>query len=166
MRFHRMAIFVSDMDAAVKLWRDVLGFPVMTDKTIPDEQRADPTAEFGPKPPNDIADAMMARSRIVVLSSSEGALIELQQREIPRLWTTRPPNLRYQRTGILELALQVTDIDAWFVRVRAAGYSTQTEHVWKCADTLRSFLFFDQDTNLIQMWEPIRVLSEGSPIQL
>jgi hypothetical protein len=100
MRFHHMAIFVSDMDAAVRLWRDVLGFPVMIDKSISDEQGVYLAAEFHPEPPSDIAEPKMARSRIVVLSSSEGAAIELQQRKTPKLWKMHQSNPHYRRTGM------------------------------------------------------------------
>ena len=48
--------------------------------------------------------------------------------------------------------------DAWFDKVRAAGYRTQTDYVWDCASIGRSFLFYDQDGNLIQLWE-----SPGEP---
>ena len=52
-----------------------------------------------------------------------------------------------------ELGLLVEDIDGWFARIRAAGYATQTEYVWPCGDFGRSFLFYDPDGNMIQLWE-------------
>jgi catechol 2,3-dioxygenase-like lactoylglutathione lyase family enzyme len=68
---------------------------------------------------------------------------------------SRPPpkNLRYGHTGFHELGLLVDDIDAFFEKVRAAGYETQTEYVWQCADIGRSFLFYDKDGNMIQIWQ-------------
>ena len=64
-----------------------------------------------------------------------------------------PENLRYGHTGFHELGLLVDDIDAFFAKVRAAGYQTQTEYVWQCANIGRSFLFYDKDGNMIQIWE-------------
>ena len=155
MRFHHMAIFVSDMDAAVKLWRDVMGFKVAVETIIPDGQVPGPNTFMTPKLLDDIFGVKDAKSRMVLLTSDEGALIELQQCENPKIQTTPPENLRYGHTGIHELGLLVTDIDAWFEKVRAAGYQTQTEYVWKCANIGRSFLFYDSDGNLIQLWEQL-----------
>ena len=45
------------------------------------------------------------------------------------------------------------DIDAFFAKVRAAGYQTQTEYVWQCADIGRSFFFYDKEGNMIQIWQ-------------
>lgn len=158
MRFHHMAIFVSDMDAAVKLWRDVMGFTVNADTYIPDGKEPGPTTFIYPKLLDDIFGVKGARSRTVLLTSPEGAMIELQQPEVPKIQKTPPENLRYGHTGIHELGLLVKDIDAWFEKVRAAGYKTQTDYVWDCANIGRSFLFYDQDGNLIQLWE-----SPGDP---
>jgi hypothetical protein len=46
-------------------------------------------------------------------------------------------------------------VDAWFEKIKAAGYEPQTDYVWTIG-SLRSFLFYDPDGNLIQ-------LIEGSP---
>ena len=111
-----------------------------------------------PKLLEDIFGVKGARSRTVLLTSPDGAMIELQQPEVPKIQKTPPENLRYGHTGIHELGLLVKDIDAWFDKVRAAGYRTQTDYVWDCASIGRSFLFYDQDGNLIQLWE-----SPGEP---
>lgn len=158
MRFHHMAIFVSDMDAAVRLWRDVMGFTVNADTYIPDGTEPGPATFIHPQLLEDIFGVKDARSRTVLLTSPEGAMIELQQPEVPKIQKTPPENLRYGHTGIHELGLLVKDIDTWFDKVRAAGYRTQTDYVWDCASIGRSFLFYDQDGNLIQLWE-----SPGEP---
>jgi hypothetical protein len=93
-----------------------------------------------------------ARSRCVVLASDEGAIIELQQSLHPPVTKTPPQMLGYSTTGLHELGLLVDDIDGWFARIRSAGYETQTQYVWANAEG-RSFLFYDQDHNLIQLWE-------------
>lgn len=165
MKFHHMAIFVSDMDAALKLWRDLFGFTIRVDTIIPDGDEAGPNAYFSPALLDDIFGAKGSRSRMVILASPEGAVIELQQCEVPRLEKTPPEKLGYRQTGILELALEVENIDGWFEKIRAAGYSTQTEYVWPCANILRSFLFFDQDGNLIQLCEPMSANRPAPPIQ-
>lgn len=71
---------------------------------------------------DDIFGVKGARSRMVLLTSDEGALIELQQCENSNSQMTPPQNLRYGHTGIHELGLLVTDIDAWVEKVRAARH--------------------------------------------
>ena len=58
----------------------------------------------------------------------------------------------------MAIAIGYTHLEArWKVwnKVRAAGYETQTEYVWQCASIGRSFLFYDKDGNMIQIWEPL-----------
>ncbi len=153
MNFHHMAVFVSDMQEAVRLWRDVLGFKVVVDTVIPDGTAPGPKTFMYPALLDDIFKVTGARSKMVLLTSDEGALIELQECENPSIQKTPPENLRYGHTGFHELGLLVTDIDGWFAKVRAAGFKTQTEYVWPCATIGRSFLFYDTDGNMIQMWE-------------
>ena len=103
---------------------------------------------------DDIFKVKGARSKMALLSSPEGALIELQQCENPAVVRTSPENLRYGHTGFHELGLAVDNIEEFFERVRAAGYETQTEYIWTCANLGRSFLFYDKEGNMIQIWEP------------
>jgi catechol 2,3-dioxygenase-like lactoylglutathione lyase family enzyme len=153
MKFHHMAVFVSDLQQALRLWRDVLGFRVSIEKTIPDGPERGPDTLMYPALLDDIFKVRGARSKMALLTSEDGALIELQQCEVPRIQRTPPENLRYGHTGFHELGLLVENIDAWFEKVRASGYRTQTEYVWTCASLGRSFLFYDDDGNMIQMWE-------------
>ncbi len=153
MNFHHMAVFVSDMQEAVRLWRDVLGFKVVVDTMIPDGTEPGPKTFMYPALLDDIFKVKGARSKMVLLTSDEGALIELQECENPAIQKTPPANLRYGHTGFHELGLLVNDIDGWFEKVRAAGFKTQTEYVWPCATIGRSFLFYDTDGNMIQLWE-------------
>ncbi|MFT4563789.1 MAG: catechol 2,3-dioxygenase-like lactoylglutathione lyase family enzyme [Gammaproteobacteria bacterium] len=155
MRFHHMAIFVSDLDEAIHLWRDVMGFDVAINTVIPDGDAPGPNTYMYPKLLDDIFKVKGARSKMALLSSKEGALIELQECENPAIKRTPPENLRYGHTGFHELGLVCDDIDGFFTKVRAAGYETQTEYVWQCANIGRSFLFYDKDGNMIQMWEHI-----------
>lgn len=153
MRFHHMAVFVSDLEQALRLWRDVMGFKVVVRREIPDGDGPGPDVYMYPRLLDDIFKVEGARSQMALLMSEEGALIELQQCEVPKIERTPPEKLRYGHTGFHELGLVVDDIDAFFDKVRAAGYETQTEYVWECANIGRSFLFYDHDGNMIQMWE-------------
>lgn len=153
MKFHHMAVFVTDLEEAIKLWRDVLGFELAVHKVIPDGPGPGPDTIMYPALLDDIFKVKGARSKMALLSSKDGALIELQQCETPRIQKTPEENLRYGHTGFHELGLLVTDIDGWYAKIKAAGYRMQTDYVWKCASLGRSFLFYDQDGNMIQMWE-------------
>lgn len=153
MRFHHMAIFVSDLQKGIELWRDLMGFKVVVDCMIPDGVAPGPGVYMYPKLLDDIFKVKGARSKMALLASEEGALIELQECEVPAIQKTPKENLRYGHTGFHELGLVVDDIDAFFEKVRAAGYETQTEYVWTCSDIGRSFLFYDFDGNMIQIWQ-------------
>lgn len=152
MRFHHMAIFVADLDAALRLWRDVLGFTLIKDDIVPDGTAPGPRVYLTPALLDDIFKVKDARSRMAILVSDEGAIIELQQCENPRIERTPPERQRYAHTGIHELGLVVDDIDGWFDKVRAAGYTTQTEYVWPVGDFGHSFIFYDDEGNMIQFW--------------
>jgi catechol 2,3-dioxygenase-like lactoylglutathione lyase family enzyme len=153
MRFHHMAVFVSDLQEAIHLWRDVMGFDLVVETEIPDGAVPGPKTYMYPKLLDDIFKVKGARSKMALLASKEGALIELQQCEVPKIQRTPPENLRSGHTGFHELGLLVDDIDGFFAKVRAAGYQTQTEYVWQCADIGRSFLFYDKEGNMIQIWQ-------------
>lgn len=153
MRFHHMAIFVSDLQEAIHLWRDVMGFDLAVETEIPDGPEAGPSTFMYPALLDDIFKVKGARSKMALLSSEEGALIELQECQVPAIKKTPAERLRYGHTGIHELGLLVEDIDAFFEKIRDAGYETQTDYVWSCANIGRSFLFYDKDGNMIQIWE-------------
>lgn len=153
MRFHHMAVFVSNMEAAIRLWQDVLGFKIIFDAEIPDGNEPGPGIYMTPALLDDIFGVTNARSRMVLMMSEEKAIIELQQCLNPAIEKTPAENLRYGHTGFHELGLSVDDIDGWFLKIKDAGYETQTDYVWPCAGIGRSFLFYDDDGNMIQLWE-------------
>ncbi|MGD9661809.1 MAG: VOC family protein [Porticoccaceae bacterium] len=155
MRFHHMALMVSDLQKAIHLWRDVLGFELAVETVIPDGKEPGPNIFMYPELLDDIFKIKGAKSKMALLSSAEGAMIELQECETPAIQKTPKENLRYAHTGIHELGLLVDDIDHWFKTVRDAGYETQTDYVWQCASLGKSFLFYDNDGNMIQMWEQL-----------
>lgn len=153
MQFHHMCIIVSDMDEAVRLWRDVLGFKIDVEITIPNKPEPGPNTLIYPQAMDSVFGHKAAISKMVLLSSPEGALIELQQTEVPKVQKTPKKYLGYGYTGIRELALSVTDIDFWFKKVKEAGFEPTTDYVWPCTTIGRTFTFFDQDRNVIQLFE-------------
>lgn len=155
MKFHHMAIIVADLQGAIRLWRDVLGFSLAAEKDIPDGPVPGPETYVDPALLDDVFKAKGSRSRMALMSSEQGAMIELQQPAHPAVQLTDPDKQQYRHTGIHELGLLVKDIDAWFAKIRKAGYRTQTEYVWQSANIGRSFIFYDHEGNMIQLWEPI-----------
>ena len=153
MRFHHMAVFVSDLDEALRLWIDVLGFELTHRATIPDGRLREPGTRIAQETLDDIFGVDGAKSEMALLTSKDGAMIELQCPSTPAIEKTPPENLRYGHTGIHELGLQVENIEQWFEKIRAAGYQTQTDYIWPWAGTGKSFLFYDADGNLIQFCE-------------
>jgi catechol 2,3-dioxygenase-like lactoylglutathione lyase family enzyme len=150
MQFHHMCLVVTDMEEALRLWRDTLGFTPYTDLVIPDEG----CVFFDQATLDDIFKVKGARSRMVMLRSDDGAKIELQAPETPQVERPTREEVGYGRAGLTELALTVVDIDSWFDKIREAGYETQTDYVWSVrGGRLRSFLFHDADGALIQFVE-------------
>lgn len=150
MDFHHICLVVSDMEASLRLYRDTLGFSVYIDTVIPDKDEA----LFAQGTLDDIFHVRGARSRMVMLASATGAKIELQQPENPNVQRVARELLGYGYTGITEVAFRVSGIEEWFQTIRAAGYETQTEYVWAVGGgRLKSFLFHDNDGNLVQFCE-------------
>jgi catechol 2,3-dioxygenase-like lactoylglutathione lyase family enzyme len=153
MKFHHMCIVVADLDKAIHLWRDVLGFRLETVVDLPDKTPRSPT-NFGDDTLMDRSWKVKgARSTMAWLRSRGGAQIELQRPIYPAVELTPPENLRYGHTGFHELGLLVDDIDAMFKKVKDAGYKPVTEDIWAAGPFGRSFIFPDDEGNLIQLWE-------------
>ena len=149
MTFNHIMLVVSDMEKALSLWRDLLGFQIVFDSPCPDGVMIDKITQdtcYGVEGVN---------THLVLLASQEGAVIELQQPFVPECKVTPREFLDYSYTGLNELALTVTDIEEWFEKVRAAGYETTTDFIWKFGNLTKSFIFRDQDYNLIQLCENI-----------
>ncbi|NMO04688.1 VOC family protein [Gordonia sp. TBRC 11910] len=152
MKYHHIAVFVSDAEESLKLYRDILGFKVVTDTIIPDRPEG---TFFDQKTLDDIFKVEGSKSRMVLLAPPEvdGTFLEFQQPLNPPVQRKPKETLRYAHTGISELGFEVTDIDQWFEKVRSAGYETQTEYVWEAGGIVRSFLFYDPDGNMVQLCE-------------
>lgn len=154
MRFHHMCIVTTDLEQSIAFWRDLMGFSLEVQMDLPDAATAGPRTFCDARLMDDAFETKGSRSRMALLSSSEGALIELQEPQKPGVERTPDSGLRYRNSGIHELGLTVVDIDAFFAKVKAAGYRTQTDYVWSSATAGRSFIFFDNEGNMIQLWEP------------
>lgn len=96
MRFHHMAVFVSDLDQGIRLWRDVLGFELAIDRVIPDGPGPGPDTIMYPellddifksRAPNDFGpDAAAA-----VLPCTQSGAHRQSWRALPRVGRERPP---------------------------------------------------------------------------
>lgn len=149
MNFNHVMLVVSNMDEALKLWRDLLGFKIVFDSPCPDGVFIDKKTQdtcYGVENVN---------THLILLASDEGAVIELQEPFTPECKVTPREYLSYAYTGLNELAFTVSNIEEWFEKVRAAGYETTTDFIWKFGEITKSFIFRDQDYNLIQLCEPI-----------
>jgi len=151
MKIHHVCVVVSDMEESLKLYKDVLGFNVMLDRIIPDG--SEHGCFFEQQTLDDIFQIKGAKSRMVLIRSEEGSIIELEQPIVPKIQKVAKEYLRYGFVGISEIAFGVTNIDEWFEKIKTAGYETQTNYIWEYGGIGRSFLFFDPDGNMLQMNE-------------
>lgn len=147
MSFNHICIIVSDLDRSLPFYQDLLGFKNVLVETT------EPGNLFDSSTLDDILGVKDAATRIVVVADDDGATLELQQAANPH--STKAPDeyLRYGKTGIKELGIDVADIDDLFQRVKAAGHELQTDYIWSPYPGTRSFLFYDPDGALIQAME-------------
>lgn len=80
-------------------------------------------------------------------------MLELHQPIDPPLTELPEDAFDYWHPGVLEIGLRVRNIDAWFEKIKAVGYKTTTDYIWNCGPADRSFLFYDCDGQMIQLWE-------------
>lgn len=139
------------MDESLKLYRDFLGFTCFTDTIIPDG------FNFDQKTLDDVFHVEGAKSRMAILVCQEtGTMLELEQAIVPEVQKVPREQLQYGYVGISELAFEITGIEDWLKKVKAAGYQTQTDYIWSAAKRVKSFLFYDPDGNMVQMVERIQ----------
>jgi catechol 2,3-dioxygenase-like lactoylglutathione lyase family enzyme len=151
MKIHHVCINVSDMDESLKLYRDFLGFHCFKDTVIPDGKN------FDQQTLDDIFHVKGAKSRMAILVCKEtGTMLELEQAIVPKIQKVPKEQLQYGYVGFSEVAFEITGIETWLEKVKAAGYETQTEYVWSSANLVKSFLFYDPDGNMVQMVEKLR----------
>nr|WP_173276914.1 VOC family protein [Sphingomonas sp. JE1] len=148
-----MCIVTTNIERQIRMWEDLMGFETKVKMTIPDGDDWAPDVMAPRALLEDLYKVPGATATVAVLLSKEGAMIELLEPHVPTTRQTPPEQLRYADTGIHELGLVMEGIDDFFEKVRAQGYETQTEYVWPCATMGKTFLFYDPDGNLIQIWE-------------
>jgi catechol 2,3-dioxygenase-like lactoylglutathione lyase family enzyme len=153
MRHHHVCLVVTDLDAAIQLWRDVMGFELRATAETPDGEEPGPTVFVHRALLDDIFKVKNAHTKVALLTSPDGARVELLQPLNPAVRPRHEGSESYGYAGIQEVAFEVDDIDALFNRVKQAGYAMQTDYAWPCADIGRSFLFHDGDRSLIQIWQ-------------
>ena len=147
MYWHSIMITYVDLDRALELWRDVMGFTVVSDGVTSGEY-------FDPAVWADIFDKDEPPSvRVACLQHDTGAMLELHQPVDPPLVEEPAENFSYWHSGTMELTLRVRDIDGWLQKIKAAGYQTLTDYVWDCGTIGRSFEFYDTEGHIIQLWE-------------
>jgi len=105
LRIHHVAVFVTDTERSLQLYRNLLGFRVLIDMEIPDGEM------FTQATLDDIFKVQGGRSRMVMLQSSDGTVLELQEPSTSAIERTPDEHLRYGATGISELAFAVDDIN-------------------------------------------------------
>lgn len=153
MRHHHVCLVVTDLASAIALWRDVMGFELRAETETPDGEEPGPTVFVHRALLDDIFKQKNAHTKVALLTSPDGARVELLQPINPAVRAGPEGAEGYGVAGIQEIAFEVDDIDALFARVKEAGYAMQTDYVWPCADIGRSFLFHDGDRSLIQIWQ-------------
>lgn len=153
MRFHHVCVVTCSLEPQIAMWRDLMGFELAARLTIPDGDDYGPLVRAPRALVEDLYKVPGATADVAVMLSSEGAMIELLEPHIPATRRTPPEQLLYADSGIREIAIALKDIDGFFEKVKAQGYKLQTEYVWKCADLGKSFIFYDPDGNMIQIWE-------------
>jgi len=154
MKLHHMCLVTTDLEQSIKFWTTILGFRLQVKAELPDGSDSRPNALCTPTLLNDAFGCKNARSRMAVLTSEDdGTFIEIQEPINPRAKATPRDKLKYRDTGIRELGLLVTNIDEMFEKVRAEGLVTQTDYVWPAPPNSRSFIFYDYDGNMIQLWQ-------------
>lgn len=145
---HHTAISTGNMERMLAFYRDLLGFRVVLDFTWP----------VG----TETADRMTALERSsarAVMLHAGNAIVELFHYLSP---TPRPsdPHWRVCDHGITHLCLDVTDIDAEYERLRAAGMVFHCPPQGAAMD-IRATYGRDPDGNVIEL---LQVLNPDSPV--
>lgn len=122
------AIIVTDLGRSLAFYRDLLGFPVVRTKDMPDG------------------------SKIVILDVAGKGELEIFQR--PR---TRPLPDEYghpETVGLWHLALEVDDVASEWARLEAHGVKPMGKPIFQQPGGARCCHFFDPDGVVVEMIEP------------
>lgn len=111
-----------------------------------------PENYFTKKDFDNVWGAENAKSHMVcVYHPASGAVIELQHSLYPEAANVPRSERAYGHCGIREVAFNITEIEQWYDKIKAAGYEMQTDYIWITAGNTKSFLFYDDDGNMIQL---------------
>ena len=126
MHVHHVAITVKDMDKSIAFYRDGLGLSIFQDKVIsgPEVDRSlmEPGAEV----------------RMVLLMDETGNMIELLGWQSPPATERPPEHMRFNSTGLVEVAFMVNDMEQAEESLAKAGYSFRTP-VWRFGSDLEDY---------------------------
>jgi len=147
---HHAAISTGNLERALAFYRDVLGFEVLVDAGWPS----------GTELVDRITGLKDSSARWVVLKVGN-AIIELFQYESPPP-KQGDPNRRVCDHGIAHISLDVTDVDAEYERLRAAGMTFHCPPQ-NLGTAVRTTYGRDPDGNVIELHE---VLEPESPFAL
>jgi len=146
---HHTAISTPDLDRALRFYRDLLGLRVAADFAWP----------VGTEVADRITGLHESSARAVMLHAGN-AFVELFQYQTP---APRPgdPRRPVADHGITHLCLDVTDLDAEYARLRAAGMTFHCPP--QDLGGVRTTYGRDPDGNVIELQE---VCEPGHPIAL
>lgn len=142
LRFHHQMVSVKDMDEAVHLFQDVLGFELVGRLVVPDEDVLDNTDHF---------ESDQLQWEIVTMDSNNGAIIELAHAIRPGIQETPHEYLDYFYTGITELGFEVDNLEEWYDKIVALGYKTQP--IFQAGTNNTCFCFWTNEGVIIQLNE-------------
>ncbi|NQT48461.1 MAG: VOC family protein [Chloroflexi bacterium] len=126
MRLHHVAISVKDVESSLAFYRDTLGLTLFQDEVI-----------SGP----DVDTALMetgAKVRMVLLADEVGNMIELLEWQTPPARERPAEHLKFTSTGLVEVCLMVSDLEAVERNLARNGFSFRTP-VWRFGSDLDSY---------------------------
>lgn len=149
LQWHHMCITVEDMDEAIHLWQDVLGFELTYRGIIPDPDTLADNSHMEDSTEGE----EFYQSETATLDSNCGAMMELQRQIHPEQHNLSFREKGYGYTHITEVCMACDDIDYWYNRIVEAGYTPQSEPWISTPSGSRTFVFYDKEGNIIQLWQ-------------
>lgn len=143
---HHVSLATADMDAFLGFYRDLMGLPLVSDGMmepgVPFEGLYEAFQTVVGLPGN--------RARVAHLTAGNVHIEVFQYLDpVPRPGEARPA----QDVGIRHLAFDVTDIDAEYARLKAAGVPSLSEPQNMGPFGLRSVYLRDPDHNIVELQE-------------
>lgn len=117
MRWSHVGITVRDMERSLAFYRDALGL-----KIIMDEILSSPGLDTA-------VEKTDATIRAVVLTDEAMNMIELIEWQSHRAKHRPPEHLKYISTGLVEICLSVSDLEAWVKDLEKKGFKCRTP-IW------------------------------------